>query len=78
MDNFGPELSYEGAAKIGTDFWMGVAATLPELSELTLSVNSKPDHPRRFARSYCPGGRVFTQFSLPGGEVLNSRNFLQF
>ena len=37
-----------------------------------VSVNSKPDHPpgdpQGFARSHCPGGRVFVQLSLPGGS----------
>ena len=64
----------------GMDFRMGVAATLPELSEWTISqFQFKLDHPSGgFTRSYCPGGRVFAQLSLPVGGLLNWRNFLQF
>ena len=34
------------------------------------SVNSKPDHPRRF-----PGGRVFAQLSLPGDGAFERETF---
>ena len=49
-----------------------------------VSINSKPDRPPStsdppgFARYHCPGGRAFSQLSLPGCWGFELENFLQF
>ena len=39
------------------------------------SLTTPPGDPRGFARSNCPGGRVYAQLSLPGGQGFELEEF---